>query len=765
MLSDYNHGKITSYGEYALQQITLILGGLNTTTSVPEITLGDNGQSNYQFRMDRSAAALTASYGDVITSAQLEYIIVDDGSFKALNEIIFFSSEGEVIELTHDYVYCDSATMTDGIVIPRKITINGNGHKIDAQSKTRIFYLPEGVSHVVVNNITFINAKASYGSAIVIAHSSDYFNISNCNFLDNVATDYGGVIDCVGNYCTIDNCNFINNRAVSKAGVIRYYHDDQAYIKNSNFINNRVADGSAGGGVIYVDSGAINIDKSVFINNVANDRLGSVLFTQKSATLTNSIFLNNPGAYIIYGDSSVKLTNNWFGNTTVDYNSFADVYQTVSGVYNGTTLNNWLYLDIIFFDDYAIISLNNAYNKSSNSTDSISNYNPPEFTLNINSTTLSLSTDKVTLDNNGRAIVYYTKLSDGAELTVGNEYVSLTEDVIICDFDILQWMVDENDEIELSRDYKYSAEDSIKESILIKRNITIDGKGYAIDACHMTQIFNVQASNVTFKNIKFVNGKTNNGDGGAVYIKSDGGSYIIENCTFLNSTAEGKGAAIYINTKDSKFYLYDSIFTYNKAQNDSALYIETDNSEIILDKCLFTKNEAVSNSNQSNGNAIVWKTMNDNGNSAVKNSIFLDNCYKKNNGMYTFFLVSGTVNIDDNWWGTTAQNPDTFNSTFVRRNITPSNWLFINSTASSHRLLYNETAKIKYYLKTKNGTDFDNSKLPHVDFDVTCNMGELNKDKVCLNEEFTLRANNAGNVGVDSYCNGMYLKHSSTDLT
>ncbi len=41
----------------------------------------------------------------------------------------------------------------------------------------------------------------------------------------------------------------------------------------------------------------------------------------------------------------------------------------------------------------------------------------------------------------------------------------------------------------------------------------------------------------------------------------------------------------------------------------------------------------------------------------------------------------------------------------------------------------------------------------YVDFDVTCDMGELNKDKVCFNEEFTLRINDTGNARVDIYCN------------
>ena len=376
-------GKISTYSEYALKPIPFDLGGLNSTSSVPTITLNDDGQSNYQFRMDRINAILTAGYGDVTTNKKLEYTISDDGSFRALNEIIFFSEEGAVIELTHDYVYSDSDNITDGIVIPRKITINGNGHTIDAKSKTRIFMIPEGVSHITINNISFINSKASYGSVIVISHYSDYANLSYCNFTNNVATDYGGVIDCVGDYCTIENCNFINNHAVSKAGVIRYYHDNQAYIKNSNFINNRVADCSSGGGVIYVDAGAVNIDKSAFINNVANDRPGSVLFTGKSAIINNSMFLNNTGLDIIRGNSKVELVNNWFGNNATNY-------ETINGNISSIAVDNWLFLNatvnpnsIPVGNSSTIVFKLYSYNQTANKVQDYNNskFNPIDLTI------------------------------------------------------------------------------------------------------------------------------------------------------------------------------------------------------------------------------------------------------------------------------------------------------------------------------------------------------------------------------------------------
>ena len=576
-----SNGKISTYTGYALQPITFDLSGVDATTSVLAITLNDNGQANYQFRMDRIVATLMASYNDVTTNKEVKYDIVDDGSFRALNEIIFFSDDGAVIELTHDYVYFDNDTLTDGIVIPRKITINGNGHTIDAKGKTRIFWIPEGVSDITINNISFINAKASHGSVIVINKESHYFSLLNCNFTNNNATNYGGVIDCVGDYCTINNCNFINNRAVDKAGVIRYYHTTQAYINNSNFINNKVADGSDGGGVIYVDDGAVDIDKSTFINNIANDKPGSIFFTTKPATITNSIFLNNHGVDTIHGGSGVELTNNWFGNTSSDYNSFADTYKTVSGVYHETTLNNWLYLDINFVDDYAIISLNNEYIKSSNSTGVISNYNLPRITLTINSTTLGLNT-KVTLDNNGKVRVPYTKTSDDDKLTASNEYVSLTKDVIVYDFYALQDLINENDVIELKRDYTYNSEDPITNGIVISKNVTINGNGHTIDANGQTRIFNITKGfsltliNVTLKNANSLN------QGGAIYNK---GELIIINSTLENNTAKpiggstSQGGAIYNTAKTT---IINSTLKKNNATNGSALWTENGNNVTLI---------------------------------------------------------------------------------------------------------------------------------------------------------------------------------------
>ena len=750
----YDGNIVRVYENYALPSIQVNIKGTNVTVQKPTVTLDSTGKAVTAIKLLKPDAVLTLSYEDVETNFEIHYVIVYDGSFKELNDIIRFSSENDVIELTKDYVYSDTDTITTGIQIMKTITINGNDHIIDAKGNCGIFLINS--PNVVLNDITFKNGVFDAGGAIYCSENAEVLTVDNCTFINNTATSSGGAI-------------------YSNA----YY--DMGSITNSKFINNSAPNT----GVIYNYGNNGVIDNCIFINNSGNY---IVNHQYSSDYLSNSIFLNNSvSSYNVY-----KLTSySWFGNTIDNYN--------VNIASSSAT--NWLYLNIKFYEDYAIVSLNNLYTKSSGASSVYSNYDLPEITLNINSTTLNLETDKITLDGNGQARVQYTKISEDAKLTVSNEYISLTKNVAVGDFDTLQGLIDENDEIELDRDYAYNSEDSITEGIIISKNITIDGKGYTIDAKEMTRIFNVQATGVTFKNIIFANGKSNLGyydgnhggaiyynldnsekiefnvinctfvnntanldqynvkySGAAIYLKANNAAFNITDCMFVNNDAKENGGAIYLNSKDSEFNLYNSSFIGNKANNGGALYIASDNTTVTIDKCLFRKNTAAVTSS-TYGNGILWQTTNDNDkNNVVKNSIFLDQCLSGDN-YYAFVLSSGNVNIDENWWGTTAQNhPETFYSFFIGGSITPNAWLFISTDVSSNNLCYNETATIKYVLYSHDGTDisdFDNTKLPYVDFDVSCDKEGLNKDCVSLNEEFTYTANNSGTATIEIYCNNI----------
>ena len=766
----YDGNNLRVYENYALPKLTFNIGGTNVTVQKSTVTLDDAGNATTAFKLLKPDAILTASYGNIETNAEIHYIVVDDGSFKALNDIIRFSSENDVIELNQNYTYLDTDTITPGIQITKTITLDGKGNTIDAKGKSGIFLINS--PNIVFKNIIFKDGISQTGGAIYASNNADYLTVDNCTFINNTATntDGGAIWSGSYNFGSVVGSTFINNTAVEDGAAIFTYS-------------------------FYTDA---LIDKCLFINNSAPY---TVIYAYYRFDCHDSIFLNNTGSKLIDGiyASYGTVGNNWYGNTFDDYET-QNVQMAVSSY-------KWLYLNIKFYEGYAVVSLNNLYTKSSGSSSVYSNYNLPKITLNINSTTLDLkNNDKITLDSTGNAIVPYEVIGETGALTVSYADISLTKDWILPEFDSIQGLIDNADEnsvIELSQNYIYNVADETTNGIIINKNITIDGKGHTIDANQMTRIFNVQALNVTFKNLVFANGKSNlkyddggnhggaiylkldnneavnfnvinctfvnnvadldNYDikysGGAIYVKSNDGDYNVEDCTFINNTAKEKGGAIYFNTKNAEITLFNSTFIGNKANHDGALYIETDSTDTTIDKCLFRENEVFSTSSySSNGNAIIWKSTNDSGNSVLKNSIILDNGYNKANTRYTFLLISGTVNIDNNWWGTTAQNhPETLDYNFIN-GITPNSWLFIKSDVSPNRIKYNETATIKYVLYLHDGTqisEFDNTKLPYVDLNVECDKGTLDKNNVSLNEEFTYRATDSGNALIDIYCNNI----------
>ena len=157
-------------------------------------------------------------------------------------------------------------------------------------------------------------------------------------------------------------------------------------------------------------------------------------------------------------------------------------------------------------------------------------------------------------------------------------------------FTDLQDLIDaahEGDTIELEDNYlKVSGENPI----IINKTITIDGKGYTIDANHLNAILTANAT-VTLKNIVFINGNATS-QGTINLIKGSEGS-VIDNCTFKDNTAQYGGAIYWISDNG---VLNNSVFEKNNAEN-------------------FTSNTG------SNGGAIHWKG--DNG--IIENSNFTEN--------------------------------------------------------------------------------------------------------------------------------------------
>ncbi len=156
-------------------------------------------------------------------------------TFSQLQKIIDDDTTGE-ITLDRDY-YGEGSEIT----ISKTITINGNGHTLDAKGQSRIFNVQSGT--VVLDNLSLVNGNSdSYGGAA-------YFQS--------------------GSTCTVRNCNFTGNTAKNDGGAVYFY--EPGTVTNSTF----TANSAKKGGAIY-SNGNTDTVNSTFIDNSAD--LGGAIY-------------------------------------------------------------------------------------------------------------------------------------------------------------------------------------------------------------------------------------------------------------------------------------------------------------------------------------------------------------------------------------------------------------------------------------------------------------------------------------------------------
>ena len=121
--------------------------------------------------------------------------------------------------------------------------------------------------------------------------------------------------------------------------------------------------------------------------------------------------------------------------------------------------------------------------------------------------------------------------------------------------------------------------------IIIDKDLTIDGNGHTIDL-NQHAGFKSSRGNVYLKNLIMKNG--NFVFAGAIFISSNA-SYIIDNCTFVNNSADF-GAAINSLSRNSLF-IRNSIFDSNSVSKSAGAVYSYGN--IFLENSLFLSNKAM----------------------------------------------------------------------------------------------------------------------------------------------------------------------------
>ena len=308
-----------------------------------------------------------------IISKKNEEIIKDGttGTFAELRSNIEKTEAGSTLKLDKNYT-CEEGFDTEGITIDKSITIDGQGHTIDAQGKARIFMV--GAGNVVLKNIIFKNGKTTVHGGAIYFNKLSTGNVLNCSFTNNKVTVLPGYGSGGGaiwmSYGTVLNCNFTDNNVIGNSawgGAI--FIDYFGTVSNCNFINNTASDGGA---VFFACDG--NVTNCNFTGNIAS--FGSAIFFENYGSnrrVSNSSFLNNRAnsvsLEVIKNDNNITITfkgeNNllnaiyssedvsfsnvtyWGANgiantdssTPVRSNNEAGQNITVKGVVNGNILN------------------------------------------------------------------------------------------------------------------------------------------------------------------------------------------------------------------------------------------------------------------------------------------------------------------------------------------------------------------------------------------------------------------------------------------
>ena len=241
--------------------------------------------------------SVTATIGDVAYTTTLT-VTTDGTTFWDLNQTINGNTNA-TINLDKNYTFnpASDSAFTEGIDINRPVTINGNGHTLDAKGQARIFNV-QG-NNVTINNITFVNGKYD-GTGGAIFWSGANGTVSGSSFTGNSANS-GGAIFWYGANGTVSGSSFTGNNANGHGGAI-VWNAANGNVSNSIFINNAA---NSEGDAIYGNRYLI-ADYCWFGGNATNYK--DDLPIAQAAYCYNILFLNataNPAEVPAFSTSEI----------------------------------------------------------------------------------------------------------------------------------------------------------------------------------------------------------------------------------------------------------------------------------------------------------------------------------------------------------------------------------------------------------------------------------------------------------------------------
>ena len=269
-------------------------------------------------------------------------------------------------------------------------------------------------------------------------------------------------------------------------------------------------------------------------------------------------------------------------------------------------------------------------------------------------------------------------------------------------------------------------------NININKSITLKGNGnprdIILDGEEKSSIFLIRNPDVsvTFKNITFVHGRTNN-FGGA--ISSETGQVYVDNCIFINNTALSKtnaGAISNYGTKENRGYLFvnNSLFINNHADHDGGA-ITTCYADSDIYNCVFINNSAVRDGGAIRVSVYGYGNVQDcifmfnhadewggayyswSGESNIERCIFMNNTAGTNGGAV---MVSGNINIESSII-VNNNGGETGGSFYIQQPMydTPTTISVHDNLITNNTSPYGKEVFIKWWDSYNLYTEFDNN--------------------------------------------------------
>ena len=415
------------------------------------------------------------------------------------------------------------------------ITINGNGHTIDAGGNRPIFYCT--AKNVRIENVTLKNGHSRHGGAI---QNSGELTIAKSVIAENTAYECCGAIFNQGELAIDASC--FRSNSSEEVGAI--YNEGELNIENSTFESNSAK-----------KSGVIRNLKICSITNCEismNDSEDHIVLNEDFLEIRNTVFKDNTSKNIVYhkGDSHLGIFFNKFLNNTI-------VTSAVNNAGKSCIIDRSVFNSI-----FTKKNPRNIVNKA-------------DLTLNM-----------IKIENEGKTIL---NMANKGHIRIKEAYpdieskisgkgtveyagASFTDEKF--DFGYLDNEVHKGDvkEIVLKGDIRFEnyERDFYEGGIELDIDgLVIDGAGHTIDGANKSRIFTVSAKNITLKNIKFTNGRSHksyfnpfNSNGGALKVNRCA-ELTIENCEFAGNNSEEHGAAI---DNNGELSIAESKFTENTSK-------------------------------------------------------------------------------------------------------------------------------------------------------------------------------------------------------